>query len=144
MTEAGYRRPDLDLLGPHHVRRYRETDGAVGYLWNGATTLLLTTIGRRTGLPRTTPLIFARHGADLVVVASKGGAPQHPLWYHNLVAEPLADVQIEAEHIPVRARTAEGVERDEFWSVAAAQWPNYNAYLARTDRVIPVVVLTPL
>ena len=79
---------DRSLFGQEHVRRYRETNGEVGYIWNGAPTLLLTTTGRRTGEPTTTPLIFGRDGDDFVLVASQGGAPEHPGWYRNLSRSP--------------------------------------------------------
>ena len=87
-------------------RRYRETDGEDGYLWNGAPTLLLTTTGRKSGEPRTSALIFARDGDDYLVVASMGGAPKHPAWYLNLTADPTAEVQVKATDFPVTARTA--------------------------------------
>ncbi|NUU26346.1 MAG: nitroreductase family deazaflavin-dependent oxidoreductase [Streptomycetaceae bacterium] len=143
MNEPGYRRPDLALLGAEHVARYRETDGAVGYDWNGVTALLLTTTGRRTGQPRTSPLIFGRDGDDYLVVASTGGAPKHPSWYLNLVAEPRAEIQVKAAHIPVLARTATEAERPRLWQTVVGYWPNYEVYRTRTDRVIPIVVLTP-
>ena len=85
---------DRSLFGQEHVRRYRETDGEVGYLWNGAPTLLLTTTGRRTGEPTTTPLIFGRDGDDFVLVASQGGAPEHPGWYRNLSKQPEVELQV--------------------------------------------------
>jgi proline iminopeptidase len=142
MTEsASYRPPDLTLFGDEHIRLYEETDGAVGYEWNGATCLVLTTRGRRTGEPRKFALIFDRRGADVVVVASKGGAPDDPGWYKNLVAHPDAEVQILGEKFPVHARTAEGEERDELWQLMTVSWPNYDEYKKRTDRQIPVVVL---
>src|SRR5213079_24607 len=94
VNEPGYTAPDISLLGEEHIRRYRETDGEVGYLWNGAPTLLLTTTGRRTGEPRTSALIFGRDGDDYLVVASLGGAPQHPSWYLNLNANPVAEIQV--------------------------------------------------
>lgn len=143
MTTTRYQQPDLTLLGPEHVRRYRETDGAVGYIWNGATTLLLTTIGRTSGKPRTTPLIFARDGADYLVVASMGGAPNHPQWYLNLRAQPAARIQVRAEQLDVTARTAGDDEKPRLWQIVSEQWPNYDLYQSRTDRAIPVVVLTP-
>ena len=143
MSETTYRQPDLTLLGPEHVRRYQETDGELGYVWNGATTLLLTTTGRRSGQPRTTPLIFARDGDDYLVVASMGGAPEHPQWYRNLQADPRARIQVRGEHLPVAARTATDDEKPRLWDIVRAQWPNYDQYQSRTDRVIPVVVLTP-
>jgi deazaflavin-dependent oxidoreductase (nitroreductase family) len=131
-----------NLFGEEHVRRYRETGGAVGHDWRkGAKILLLTTKGRRTGEPRTTPLIYERAGDGYVIVASKGGAPEHPGWYRNLVAEPQVEVQVRDEVFPARARTATGEERERLWALAAEQWPDYDAYRTRTDREIPVVVL---
>jgi deazaflavin-dependent oxidoreductase (nitroreductase family) len=139
MTE--YQPPDLMLLGDAHVARYRETDGEEGYLWNGATALLLTVTGRKSGEPRTAPLIFARDGDSCIVIASMGGAPMHPQWFRNLEVDPNVQVQIKGERFAARARTAEGEERDRCWAIAAEQWPNYNVYAERTERVIPVVVL---
>ena len=136
-----YVRPDLTLLGDGHVAKYRETDGEVGYLWNGATCLLLTTAGRTSGKPRTVPLIYAADGDRCIVVASKGGAPTHPSWYRNLAAHPTVQVQIKGETFRAKARTVEGAERDRCWAIARAQWPNYDDYAKRTTRVIPVVVL---
>jgi len=141
MTEPGYTSPDLSLFGDEHVRRYEETDGEEGYLWNGATILVLTTTGRKSGEPRKFALIYDSRGDDLVVVASKGGAPDHPGWYKNLLAHPDASVQVRSERFAVRARTAEGAERDELWRLMNRSWPNYDTYATRTDRVIPVVVL---
>ena len=143
MNEPGYTAPDISLLGEEHIRRYRETDGEVGYLWNGATALLLTTTGRKTGQPRTQPLIFASDGDDYLVVASMGGAPKHPSWYLNLVDNPDAEVQVKGDVIPVRAHTATDEEKPRLWKIVTEQWPNYDVYQTRTDRQIPVVVLSP-
>jgi len=140
---ATYRPPDISLLGEEHVRRYRETDGDVGYIWNGVPTLLLTTTGRRSGTPRTTPLIYARDGDDYLVVASMGGAPQHPNWYRNLQADSSARIQVLADHLDVTGRTAGEDEKPRLWKVMTDLWPNYDVYQSRTDRVIPLVVLTP-
>ncbi len=143
MGEPDYQAPDLTLIGEDHIRRYRETDGEVGYLWNGVPTLLLTTAGRRTGQHRTCALIFGRDGDDYLVVASMGGAPEHPQWYRNLLTDPHAEIQVKAEHVPVVARTAEPAEKPRLWDIMVGVWPNYDVYQARTQRVIPVVVLTP-
>jgi len=143
MTEPVYQPPDLTLLGAEHVQRYRETDGEVGYIWNGVPILLLTTTGRRSGQPRTTPLIFGRDGDDYLVIASQGGAPVHTQWYRNLLADPKAEIQVKAEHIPVVARTAGDDEKPRLWKIMTDAWPNYDVYQTRTDRVIPLVVLTP-
>jgi deazaflavin-dependent oxidoreductase (nitroreductase family) len=124
-----------------HLHRYVATDGENGHEWRGAPTLLLTTRGRRSGNLRRTPLIYGRSGEDYVVVASKGGSPGHPGWFHNLVAEPAVTVQVMADEIPARARVAEGEERTRLWGLMAGIWPAYDEYQARTDRVIPVVVL---
>ena len=138
-----HRNPDYSLLGEDHVRRYRETDGEVGYLWNGAPSLLLTTTGRKTAEPRTSPLIFGRDGDDLVVVATVGGLPKHPAWYLNLLADPRASVQVKADVIPVEARTATDDEKPRLWRLMNEVWPNYETYQTRTERQIPVVILSP-
>jgi deazaflavin-dependent oxidoreductase (nitroreductase family) len=141
VSEPDYRPPDLALIGAEHIRRYQDTDGEVGYLWNGAPILLLTTTGRTSGEPRTSALIFGRDRDDYLIVASMGGAPQHPQWYRNLVADPHVEVQIKSERFAGLARTVESAERERCWQLAAAQWPNYDEYAKRTTREIPVVVL---
>lgn len=143
MSEPKYTAPDITLLGEDHVKAYRESDGEVGYLWNGVPTLLLTVVGRRTGEPRTTPLIFATDGDDHLVVASMGGAPMHPQWYRNLVANPRAEIQVKADSLQVVARTASPEEKPRLWDIVRSVWPNYDVYQSRTDRDIPVVVLSP-
>ncbi|KPM50961.1 nitroreductase [Frankia sp. R43] len=144
MSSPGYQAPDLALVGAEHVRRYRETGGEVGYEWNGVHTLLLTTTGRSSGQPRTNALIFARDGDDYLVVASMGGAPEHPQWYRNLLANPAAEIQVRAERFTVRAATASDAEKPRLWEIVTKVWPNYDAYQARTERPIPVVVLSPV
>ena len=134
--------PDDDLFGDEHVRVYRETGGERGYDWRGTTILLLTTTGRSSGEPRTTPLIHRTDGDRWVVVASKGGAPQNPDWYENLEANPEADIQVRDEVIPVRADTVEGEERERLWSLMTEVWPPYDDYQAKTERTIPVVVFS--
>jgi len=130
------------LFGDEHVRRYRETDGAVGHIWRrGAKTLLLTTRGRKTGEPRTAPLIYENRPNGYVIVASNGGAQKHPGWYRNLLRDPHVEVQVEGDVFPAQARTATGEERAELWRLAAQQWPPYDDYQTRTGREIPVVVL---
>jgi deazaflavin-dependent oxidoreductase (nitroreductase family) len=133
---------DDQLFGAEHVRVYRETEGARGYDWRGTTILLLTTKGRRSGEQRTTPLIHRTDGDRWVVVASKGGAPANPAWFENLSAEPDITIEVKGDTIPVRASTAEGAERERLWSLMTEVWPAYDEYQARTDREIPVVVLS--
>jgi deazaflavin-dependent oxidoreductase (nitroreductase family) len=132
---------DDDLFGPEHVRVYRETGGEHGYNWRGTTILLLTTTGRTSGEPRTMPLIHRTDGDRWVVVASKGGWPEHPLWFKNLQAEPDATIEVRDEEIPVRASVAEGEERERLWKLMTEVWPAYDEYQGKTDRQIPVVVL---
>ncbi len=132
---------DDQLFGPEHVRVYRETDGERGYHWCGTTILLLTTTGRRSGEERTTPLIHRTDGDRWVVVASKGGTPEHPDWFQNLEQDPEAEIQVKAERIPVRATVAEGDERERLWKLMTEVWPDYDEYQAKTDRTIPVVLL---
>jgi deazaflavin-dependent oxidoreductase (nitroreductase family) len=144
MTEPGYTPPDLTLVGDEHVKRYLETGGEVGHEWSGVHTLVLTTTGRRSGKTRQSAMIYGQDGDSLIVIASQGGMPTHPNWYHNLTADPAVEVQVGAERFAARARTAEGDERDRLWSVMTDIWPNFNVYQTRTDRRIPVVVLERL
>ena len=130
------------LFGEEHVQRYRETGGEVGHRWKrGSKILLLTTKGRKSGEPRTKPLIYEQDGDRYVIVASKGGAPEHPGWYRNLENEPNVELQVLDEVFPARARTAQGEERERLWQLANQQWPDYDSYQTKTDREIPVVVL---
>ncbi len=132
---------DIQLLGDEHVKRYQETDGEVGYLWNGVTALLMTMTGRKSKQQRTIPIIFTQVGDVYVIIASKGGAPSHPAWYLNLQDDPKVKLQIKGDKFNAVARTAESPEREQLWAEAVKQWPNYDIYQSRTDRKIPVVVL---
>ena len=125
-----------------HLRRYQASDGADGHIWNGVPCLLLTTTGRKSGAQLTLPLIYGRDGESAVIVASRGGAPDHPAWYENLAANPRVRVQIAAEKFSASARTAAGAERARLWQSMAKIWPAYDEYQAKaTPREIPVVVL---
>ncbi|CAN7315039.1 nitroreductase family deazaflavin-dependent oxidoreductase [Phenylobacterium sp. LjRoot225] len=139
-----YRPADLSLLGPEHVRVYRETNGEQGYIWNGSPILLLTTKGRLSGEPRTIPIIFTPHGDSWVIMGSKGGSPTHPKWYLNILDDPHVQVQVKADIYEAVARTAQSPEREEIWAEAIQNWPNYDVYQSRTERQIPVVVLDPV
>jgi deazaflavin-dependent oxidoreductase (nitroreductase family) len=133
----------MTLMGQEHVDRYLATDGREGHDWQGTQTLILTTRGRRSGQPRQTPLIYGRRDDDYLVVASKGGAPQHPAWYLNLDANPDVEIQVRGDKMPARARTAAPEERAELWPIMTDEWPDYDRYQEQTDRDIPVVVLQP-
>ena len=136
MANLGFR-----ILGGMHKRVYRVTGGKIGGRIGKLPVLLLTTIGRKSGQPRTQPLAYTRAGDGYAVIASKGGAPQHPLWYLNLRANPLAEVTVGRETRKVRARDAEGEERERLWRALADLYPGYDRYAQKTSRRIPVVVL---
>lgn len=128
-----------------HIRRYVATGGADGHEWKpGVPTLLLTTRGRRSGLLRRTALIYGRAAGAYLVVASYGGSAEHPAWYLNLEAEPAVHVQVGAADFDAVARPATPQERARLWPEMARVWPAYDDYQRRTDREIPIVVLTPI
>ncbi len=132
-----------------HVSRYLSTNGEDGYLWDASVgggkgmvpTLLLTTTGRKSGRTLTLPLIFGRSGENYVVVASKGGAPNHPAWYLNLEANPDVQLQVKGDKFKARARTAGGAERATMWKNMVEIYGPYEDYQQKTQREIPVVVL---
>ncbi|MEU4800896.1 nitroreductase family deazaflavin-dependent oxidoreductase [Actinosynnema sp. NPDC023587] len=125
-----------------HIRNYVESGGTQGHEWrSGVYTLLLTTTGRKSGQPRRTALIYQPHGDAYVVVASNGGAPDHPAWYKNLADNPAVDVRVGADEFTATARTATGDERAALWKLMNEVWPDYEGYQEKTDREIPVVVL---
>jgi deazaflavin-dependent oxidoreductase (nitroreductase family) len=124
-----------------HIQEYLETAGRKGHIWRGVPTLLLTTIGRKSGQRRRTALIYGKDGEDYVVVASRGGHPQHPSWYLNLLDNPDVDVQVLADKFSARAHTASPEERERLWPLMVSIWPDYDNYQAKTKREIPIVVL---
>lgn len=134
-----------------HLARYIATDGADGYLWDASLgggrgmvpTLLLTTVGRKSGRELTMPLIFGLQGPNYVVVASKGGAPAHPAWYLNLESNPSVRVQVKAEKFAARAHTANATQRAQLWPKMVQIYAPYELYQTKTERQIPVVILTP-
>lgn len=124
-----------------HISEYVATGGKKGHLWNGATTLLLTTRGRKTGVWHRTALIYGQDGDDYVVVASKGGAPANPEWYLNLVANPHVRLQVEADQFEAVARVVRGAQRARLWQIMTRIWPDYDTYQARTNRQLPLVAI---
>jgi deazaflavin-dependent oxidoreductase (nitroreductase family) len=136
MADLGFR-----IFGSVHRRVYRLTGGKVGGQIGKLPVLLLTTIGRQSGRPRTQPLAYTHVGDGYAVIASKGGAAQHPLWYLNLRANPLAEVTVGRETRKVLAREAQGEERERLWRALANLYPGYDRYAQKTSRRIPVVVL---
>jgi deazaflavin-dependent oxidoreductase (nitroreductase family) len=131
------------LMGLHTVA-YRATGGLVGHRFPGAPPmLLLDHVGAKSGIERTTPLVYVEDGDDLVLVASKGGYPRNPAWFHNLRAHPEATVQVGSRRRAVRARVAGASERDRLWPKAVAVYGGYEDYQERTDREIPLMILEP-
>lgn len=127
-----------------HIKEYEESGGEKGHMWRGVPTLLLTVTGRKTGTPRRTALIYGEDGDSYVVVASKGGDDQHPVWYLNLKANPDVEVQVGPHAVRATARTADADEKARLWPRMAQLWPDYDEYQRKTDREIPLVVLDPV
>lgn len=133
-----------------HIELYR-TDPEKAHMWDSShvggpgvlPTLLLTTTGRKSGEPRSLPLIYGTDGDAYVVIASKGGMPQHPLWFRNLEANPECELMVGPKEVKARARVAEGEERQRLWDAMVEIYPPYTDYQKATERTIPVVVLEP-
>ena len=123
------------------IEEFRANQGKVGGRWEGRELLLLTTTGRKSGRKHTTPMVFTRAGERLLVYASKGGAPKHPDWYLNLVAQPHVVVEVGAERYDATATPLEGEERDREFGAQAARLPIFGEYQTRAGRTIPVVAL---
>jgi deazaflavin-dependent oxidoreductase (nitroreductase family) len=122
---------------------FESTNGAEGNTLRGRPIILLTSLGAKTGKIRKTPLMRIEHDGEYAVVASRGGAPTHPVWYYNLVAHPHVELQDGPVRKDYLAREVSGEERAVWWKRATATWPDYDSYQTKTDRIIPVFVLTP-
>jgi deazaflavin-dependent oxidoreductase (nitroreductase family) len=136
--------PVLNQLMKGHALAYRMTGGLIGHHVPGAPpTLLLDHVGAKSGTKRTAALSYIKDGDDLVLVASKGGHPRHPAWYHNLRANPDVTVQVGFGRRQVRARVATTEERERLWPKVVATYGGYAGYQKRTEREIPLVILEP-
>jgi F420H(2)-dependent quinone reductase len=124
-----------------HTVLFQVTRGRIGRHARGMDYLLLTTTGRRSGKNHTVPLLYLRDGSNLAVIASVGGKPRHPDWFHNLAQDPNVAVQVAGERFAAMAREAGTEERARLWLQAVAVWPDYEEYQKRTERLIPVVIL---
>jgi proline iminopeptidase len=145
--------PNLAQWMIDHANRYIASGGNEGHLFTvtppgysemTVPALLLTTTGRQSGEKFIFPLFYGKTAGSYIVVASKGGAPEHPGWYRNVLANPEAEIQVGTKKLKVRARTATGAERAELWEKALKFWPPYADYQKKTEREIPVVVLDPV
>lgn len=126
------------------VERFEASGGREANTLDGVPIVVLTTVGAKTGKLRKTPLMRVEHEGRYAVVASMGGAPKHPVWYHNVVANPHVELQDGPVKRDYVARELSGAEREEWWARAVAVWPDYARYQERTSRVIPVFLLEPL
>jgi deazaflavin-dependent oxidoreductase (nitroreductase family) len=136
--------PLLRRLAGGHVALYRATGGRIGHRPPFAPPmLLLDHVGARSGVRRTSPIVYTRVGDDYVLVASKGGYPRHPAWLHNLRAHPNTSIQVGSRTLQVHARVADDVERERLWPQALATYGGFADYQRRAGREIPVVVLSP-
>ena len=145
--------PNLPGWMREHAERYISSGGAEGHMYRisqpdrpemTVPSLLLTTTGRKSGERFVFPLFYGKVGGGYFVVASKGGAPEHPGWYRNILADPEVEVQVGTARMKARARTAAGEERVRLWREALEFWPPYADYQRKTEREIPVVVLDPV
>lgn len=126
-----------------HVALYRRTGGAIGGMLAGRPMLLLMTIGRKSGQERATPISYYPDGDRYILIASNGGAPRHPQWFFNLLANPQAKIQVQKKIIEVTAKQADPEERQRLWSLITEKYQNFADYQERITREIPVVILTP-
>ena len=144
MPLTGEYAPSTSDWAREQAELFERTRGAEGNTLRGRPIILLTSVGAKSGKLRKTPLMRVEHDGEYAVVASKGGAPEHPVWYYNLVAHPLVELQDGAVTKDYLARLVTGEEREIWWERAVATWPDYAGYATRTDREIPVFVLTPV
>ena len=146
-TEKDLSRPArlaLKLGSGAHAGVYRATGGKLFGRMGESPILLLNTVGRKTGKKRTSPLLYVMDGEDFVIIASKGGAPNHPAWYLNLKANPEATVEIGDREVQVEAEEADPEKKARLWQKMVEMYPAYNAYQERTEREIPLLVLRPV
>ena len=141
MPLTGEYEPSPDQRTREQVELYESSGGTKGLTLRGVPCVVLTTVGARSGRLRKVALMRVEHEGRYAVVASLGGAPQHPVWYHNVLAEPLVELQDGPHKQDMRARLVEGEERALWWDRAVAVWPDYADYQTRTARLIPVLVL---
>ncbi|MHC4505290.1 MAG: nitroreductase family deazaflavin-dependent oxidoreductase [Planctomycetota bacterium] len=144
MDSLAFRRSLIRAFGSFHAWAYEASAGRWGGQLLGLPMVLLHLVGRKSGKPRWTPLLYLKVGEDLVIVASFYGSPSHPAWYHNLMANPECDIRQGQRRYRVRARTATSEERQKLWPRLVAFYPDYAIYQSRTDREIPVVILSPV
>jgi F420H(2)-dependent quinone reductase len=143
MPLTGDYKPSAASFARDQVTLYERSNGTEGGTLGGKPVIILTSMGAKTGKVRKTPLMRVEHDGEYAVVASRGGAPKHPVWYYNLTADPHVELQDGPVKKDYQAREVHGAERETWWKRCVAAWPDYAKYQTKTDRVIPVFVLTP-
>jgi deazaflavin-dependent oxidoreductase (nitroreductase family) len=143
MTLNGEYEPSPEKWVRDQVATYEASGGTEGTTMRGVPVVVVTSVGAKSGKLRKNPLMRVEHEGSYALVASKGGAPSHPTWYHNLVAHPRVEVQDGSDRREYTVRVVEGPERAAWWERAVAVWPDYATYQAKTDREIPVFVASP-
>ena len=143
MTLNGEYEPSPEKWVRDQVATYEASGGTEGTTMRGVPVVVVTSVGAKSGKIRKNPLMRVEHEGSYALVASKGGAPSHPTWYHNLVAHPRVEVQDGPDRREYTVRVVEGAERAAWWERAVAVWPDYATYQTKTDREIPVFVASP-
>jgi F420H(2)-dependent quinone reductase len=144
MPLSGDYEPSTSDWARENAEKYMESGGTKGTELQGKPVILLTTIGAKSGKIRKTPLMRVENGGEYAIVASLGGAPKNPVWYHNVKANPRVELQDGTVTKDYEAREVSGDDRATWWERAVAAWPDYANYQTKTDRQIPVFVLTPV
>ncbi|HEY3438100.1 MAG TPA: nitroreductase family deazaflavin-dependent oxidoreductase [Actinotalea sp.] len=143
MPLTGEYAPSTSAWAREQAERFEASGGTEANTLRGRPIIVLTSVGASSGKLRKTPLMRVEHDGEYLVVASKGGAPQHPTWYHNLVANPHVELQDGPVRKDYLAREVTGPQREVWWERAVAAWPDYASYQTKTDRLIPLFLLTP-
>jgi F420H(2)-dependent quinone reductase len=144
MPLTGEYAPSPSDWAREQAETYEATNGAEGNLLRGVPIVVYTSVGASSGKLRKTPLMRVEHGGQYLAVASKGGAPDHPAWYRNFLTSPFVEVQDGAQRLDCSVRELEGAEREEWWARSLEVWPDYAEYQRTTERLIPLLLLTPL
>lgn len=143
MPLTGEYEPSPSTWAREQAERYEATDGQEANTLRGDPIVVITSLGAKSGKLRKTPLMRVEHDGQYLAVASLGGAPQHPQWYFNFLASPFVELQDGAVRRDYDVREVTGAERDRWWAIAVGQWPTYAEYQAKTERLIPLLLLTP-
>jgi deazaflavin-dependent oxidoreductase (nitroreductase family) len=143
MTLSGEYEPSPEKWVRDQVEAYERSDGTEKTTLRGVPVVVVTSVGAKSGKLRKNPVMRVEHDGSYALVASKGGSPEHPTWYHNLVGHPTVELQDGPDRRDYTVRVADGEEREEWWQRAVEVWPDYASYQTKTDREIPVFIAEP-